>query len=179
MPGVIIEQRDGGFIRDISTKNLADEFRTIGFIGKGYHTARLAWPKLECQFVIGGVFELRVNKEILHYPTLNRAPEDLLIKSPVDLLVVDSVNKQDYLPTYRKKKGASRWYRQVTGTVQTTRPKLIVESWTQATLLDEDDGPTSKRHQTLWEELGYGTRVHRWEAVQLNSALHKEQFVVL
>ena len=160
------------------TKNLADELKTIGFIGKGYHTARLAWPKLECQFVIGGVIGPGNNK-VQFFPTLNRAPEDLLVRNPVDLLVADSVDKQDYLPTYRNKKGASRWYRQVARAVPNKKPKLIVESWTNASLFDEEDGPTSKRHRTLWEELGYGTRVHRWEASKLNSALRQERFLVL
>ena len=77
---VIIEQRDGGNIKDIFTKDLADNLKTVGFIGKGYHTGRLIWPKLCNQFVVGGVCGSSVRKEVRVYSTLNRTPEDFCCK---------------------------------------------------------------------------------------------------
>ena len=107
---VIIEQREGGYIKDISSKDLADSLKTVGFIGKGYHTGRLVWPKLHNRFVVGGVCGSSAKKEVRVYSTLNRTPEDLLSQTPVDLLVVDSVDKKDYNPSQRNKRGTSRWF---------------------------------------------------------------------
>jgi hypothetical protein len=159
-------------------EDLPKPLNTVGYMGKGFHTARLAWPKLETQFCVGGSYGATGKHEkAVRYATLERAPDSLLSDHPVDLLVVDSVGATDYAPADRNKKGTSKWLRQVERTGE--RPRMVVESWGDQSLFDEYDGPTSKRHRTLWDKIGYVTRVHRWEAAKLNSALLQERVMVL
>ena len=102
---VVIEQQAGGKIDVSSTKNLFNDLNTVGYVGEGYHTARLAWPKLHSQFVVGGVPGTGNHKKSICYPTLGRTPDNLLVLQPVDLLILDSVTIKDYLPTVRNPKG--------------------------------------------------------------------------
>ena len=46
----------------------------VGTIGLGFHTSRLAWPKLEWVFQVGGQGEKEQGKEArIKYGSLNRA----------------------------------------------------------------------------------------------------------
>jgi hypothetical protein len=179
--GAVVEQRDKDTEHSEGEgMNNGGNPLSVGYMGKGFHTARLAWAKLESIFMVGGVLGKEEEKTGTTYATIERSPDNLLCKKPVDLLVVDSVSKSDYETTSRNKKGNSKWLRQVRRAKGTGKePKIVVESWGDQTLFDEDNGPTSKRHRSLWESKGYISRVHRWEAAKLNSALRQERVVVL
>jgi len=157
----------------------AAQLTHVGFMGRGYHTGRLAWPKLKTKFLIGGVLGINGADGVQTHPSIERAPNNLLLNHAVDLLVVDSVQMADYKATQINPKGESKWLRQVRmATGQGIQPKIVVESWTDNSLFHEGDGPTGKRHRLLWEKAGFLTRVHRWEAEKQNSALTQERLVV-
>jgi hypothetical protein len=177
----VVEQRNNDNLnseKEGSSKKTL--LQSVGYMGRGFHTARLAWARLKPIFTVGGVLNKDDTKSGTTYATIERSPDTLLCDKPVDLLVVDSVATTDYQATHQNKKGHSKWLRQVRRSKGGgTEPKVVVESWCDSSLFDEDNGPTSKKHRTLWEAEGYITRVHRWEAAKLNSALQQERILVL
>jgi hypothetical protein len=179
--GAVIEQRsEGSNTNDDEGKEHGGNFNTVGFIGRGYHTSQLTWAKSQPKFFIGGNAKETSNKQIATYASIERSPKNLLVVHPVELLVVDSVHTGDYRTTKVNKKGSSKWLDQVQHTQGKSHgPRVVVESWTGEDILNEDEGPTSKRHRVLWEQAGYITRIHRWEASELNGAMTQERLIVL
>jgi hypothetical protein len=178
--GATIEQRKGdGTNNEMGRKNDGGILNSVGYLGRGFLTARLAWARLQTSFYVGGVGSKDNTKEVKNYATIERSPENLLVEKPVDLLVVDSVTTGDYKPTGLNKKGFSKWLQQVRRAKGTgSEPKVVAESWCDGSLFDEENGPAGKRHRLLWEAEGFITRVHRWEASRLNSALRQERIMV-
>jgi hypothetical protein len=109
---VQLEQRE---IPEDNTTNQIPMNR-IGTIGLGYHTASLAWPKMEWVLRAGGPNYL-VNQDKTTGPktfdAISRTPNSVLDDFPVDLLVVDSVKPTDYVVTGRNRTGESPWQRRV------------------------------------------------------------------
>ena len=78
LQGAVVEQRStNNWNSETEGSTRGANLSSVGYMGRGFHTARLAWAKLEPVFTVGGV----VNKEAITsgtiYTTIERSPDTL------------------------------------------------------------------------------------------------------
>ena len=112
------------------------------------------------------------------YESLGRTPKKMFDLHPVDLLVVDSVSRKDYETSRANPKGLGVWLDRIEQAEPNNKPKVVLESWDAEELFDDKNGPTSQKHNKLWERAGYDSRVKRWNAERLNGAMRQERVMV-
>lgn len=129
--------------------SVAPQLETYGTLDCGYETMTDAWPLLTHRFSVGATWSSTAQ---LSLPG-NRAPKDLLLTHPVDLLATD-------MSTHKYQSGrdcptSTRWEQLIE--TATTPPKVVFESWKPGASL-WDGGPISKATIKRWTLLGYATR---------------------
>lgn len=168
--GVTVESRR---IREVIPP--PSSLRTFGTVGYGFDTARLTWSALRHCFHSGptGYTSIAPGGEQPNYqlPSLNRVAQNVLTLHPVDLLIVDGAQANRH--------GATRWHNWVAHASVKHRPQVIVESWGEQDLFQEDFGPTAKAQFSMWTDLGYATRYRRMKAEQHNSAQIQTRIIVV
>jgi hypothetical protein len=162
MNGVYLERRK--LPKKVDTMRAKIELNKIGTIGRGFHTARLAWSCLIWAFQIGGVCTKGAKDGRPFYASLGRTPKKVFDLHPVDLLIVDSVTRKDYEPSQSNPKGLGVWLDRIERAEPNNKPKVVIESWDDEELFDDKNGPASQKHNKLWERAGYESRIKRWNA---------------
>ena len=142
---------------------------SYGTIRCGFETMTKAWPRMAHAFSIGGH---RTTTATYVVPG-TRAPQDLLVNHPVDMLIVEQGHRE------RRPKPSSDICLEWRTLVQraTEPPGLVIETWTGSSSLWVH-GPMSKACRTRWKDLGYSSRGKLVDATALNGAIRQLRFIV-
>ena len=151
-------------------------FRTFGTYGGFFPLMCLAWKGMRHVFSIKA-HEKGLNEEI---PRAEkeiaglRCSHNLLNKSPVDLLAVDSSNCLTIKDPHRIEHSE----RMIDRTIPANRPKIIFESWAVRTGSWEY-GPAGKSSRVRWQNRGYQTRIQRVDAQNVGGAIVQPRLLVV
>ena len=135
---------------------------------------RAAWLTLVHRFAVRRPIDAcSIKDEDVFQKIGPRYPPNLLIKKPVDLLVIE--RGQVRLPPSTL--DCTPWGALISGTPIPKRPRVIIESWNTGAHMWER-GPTSKSCQTRWSKLGYVSRFRRVDACHVGGAIAQVRLIV-
>jgi hypothetical protein len=138
---------------------------------------RLAWPGLEHRFSVRRDQEdipmLGTQAPLKLVKGHHRFKPDLLVATPVDLLVIE----QGYLtspPTTFRRFG---WENLVETTPASARPKVVIESYPHHGMIWAG-GPMCKATMTRWHTLGYRSRCKLVGATEVGGAIRQGRLLI-
>ena len=143
---------------------------TYGVLADGLDTVSEAWSGARRVFTVNPTHAPPTGITIQG----NRPPQDLLLKHPVDILVVD--RSKHLLPPGGHEAPTAIW--ESLARAALFKPKTVVESWVGIASTWENS-PTTKACTTRWTELGYSTRFKWVRASHVGGAIRQDRLMVI